>query len=199
LKLLLSHGADPNGAFKTETALHLAAQKGKLECVELLVTAGADVNALTRFREPPIHFARKGGYEEIARYFLANGYVVPRTPPISGKLVAADKARGEQLFVKECSRCHDAGPQRRKFRGPPLWNIVGGRVAVVEGFKYSPVMKERGGDWTYEDLNEFLSDPSRVLPGTDMGSNGLQKEEDRADLISFLRTRSDAPIALPIE
>jgi cytochrome c len=72
-------------------------------------------------------------------------------------------------------------------------------VAAVEGFKYSPAMKARRGDWTYENLNDFLSDPSRVLPGTDMGSNGLQGEQDRADLISFLRTRSNAPIALPIE
>ena len=66
LKLLLAKGADPNGNYKTETALHLAAQKGQLECTIILVEAGADVNALTKFREPPIHFAKKGGHEDVA-------------------------------------------------------------------------------------------------------------------------------------
>jgi cytochrome c len=194
LKLLLTHGADPNGEFKTETALHLAAQRGYLDSVRLLIEAGADVNALTKFREPPIHFARKGGYEDIARYLIASGYVTPQPPHISAKLAAADNVRGEKLFVEECSRCHDAGPERRQFRGPPLWNIVGRRAASIAGFKYSPVMKARGGNWTYEDLNVFLSDPARVLPGTDMGSNGLQQEADRIDLISYLGTRSDNPL-----
>ena len=32
------------------------------------------------------------------------------------------------------------GPKMMKFRGPPLWNIVGRPVAAMDGFKYSPVM-----------------------------------------------------------
>ena len=66
-------------------------------------------------------------------------------------------------------------------------------------FHYSAAMKARGGRWTYEDLNSFISDPSRVLPGMDMGSNGLQEVADRADLIAFLRTRSDMPMPMPTE
>lgn len=199
LRLLIQHGANPNSEFKTETALHLAAQRGHLECAKLLVEAGADVNALTKFREPPIHFAKKKGHETLVRYFLSNGYVTPSPPAVSVMLVSADVGRGEQLFVRECSRCHDAGPEMRKFRGPPLWNIVGRAAAAIADFQYSPAMKARSGYWTYEDLNSFISDPSGVLPGMDMGSNGLQKATDRADLIAFLRTRSDMPRPLPTE
>jgi cytochrome c len=194
LKLLLAKGADPNGSYKTETALHLAAQKGQLECTIILVEAGADVNALTKFREPPIHFAKKGGHEEVAQYLLTHGYIVPNVPSVAAKLPTADINRGQRLFVKECSRCHDAGPEQRKFRGPPLWNVLGRPLAALEGFKYSTAIKQRGGVWDYDALNSFLFDPSRVLPGTDMGSNGLQSDLDRLDLIAFLRTRGDNPL-----
>ena len=54
LKLLLDAGADPNGAFNSDTALHMAAERGRLGSVKLLVGAGADVNALNRFREPAV-------------------------------------------------------------------------------------------------------------------------------------------------
>jgi cytochrome c len=67
------------------------------------------------------------------------------------------------------------------------------KIDLPFGFKYSSVIKALGGNWTCEDLNNFLSDPARVLPGTDMGTN----ESERADLIAYLRTPSDSPVALP--
>jgi cytochrome c len=197
LKLLLINGADPNSAFRTETALHLAAEKGCLECVKILVEAGADVNALNRYREPPIHFAVRKGNSAVADYLLKNGYVVPSPPAISKKLSVADPVRGEALFMKQCKICHDVTREMLRYRGPPLWDIVGKPKAAFEGFKYSPVIKALGGHWTYENLNNFLSDPARVLPGTDMGTNGYQDESERADLIAYLRTLSDSPAPLP--
>ena len=197
LKMLLINGADPNSEFRTETALHLAAEKGCLECVKILVEAGADVNALNRYREPPIHFAVRKGHSGVADYLLKNGYVVPIPPLISAKLAGADPVKGEALFMKQCKICHDTTRNMLRYRGPPLWEIVGKPKAAFEGFKYSPVIKALGGHWSYEDLNNFLSDPARVLPGTDMGTNGYQDESERADLIVYLRTLSDAPIPLP--
>ncbi len=197
LKLLLDAGADPNGAFNSDTALHMAAERGRLGSVKLLVGAGADVNALNKFREPAVHFAMRKGHEDVARYLFDHGYLFPAPPPIAAALRVADAARGKTLFVKECSRCHDANAEQRRFRGPPLWGIVDRSKAATEGFAYSAALRERGGTWSYEELNHYLSDPTRSLPGTDMGSNGLQDLEDRADLIAFLRSRSDSPSPLP--
>jgi cytochrome c len=197
LKLLLSNGANPNSAFKAETALHLAAEKGCLECVKILVEAGADVNALNRYREPPIHFAVKNGHSAVSDYLLENGYVVPIATPISARLPGADPLKGETLFMKQCKICHDATRSMLRYRGPPLWGIVGKPKAVFTDFKYSPALMALGGHWTYEALNSFLSDPARVLPGTDMGANGYQNEAERADLIAFLRILSDTPMPLP--
>jgi cytochrome c len=197
LKLLLGHGANPNVSYRTETPLHLASQQGCLACVELLVSAGADINALTKFREPPIHFAVKAGHRDLADFFVRMGYTSPKVPSISSKLKRGNVERGERLFSKECKRCHDASPAKHKFRGPTLWNIVARPVASIAGVNYSNAMRLRGGSWSYENLNEYLSDPTRVIPGSDMGSNGLQNENDRIDLISFLRTRAEMPQPLP--
>jgi cytochrome c len=197
MKLLLEKGADANAALNTDTALHMAAQRGHRDCVMLLVEAGADVNALNRFREPPIHLAKKEGAEDVVRYLLDHGYVFPKPPAITSRLAIANPDRGEAIFTRECRRCHDASDEQKSFRGPPLWNLLGRDIASVEGFPYSGVLKEQPGEWSYEKLNLFLSDPTRTLPGTDMGSNGVQDESQRADLIMFLRQRGNKPYPLP--
>lgn len=199
LKLLLSSGANPNTQFKTDTALHKAAESGCLDCVKTLVEAGADVNAINGLREPPIHFAKKNEHSAVAEYLLKNGYAPPVLPSISAKLTSADPIKGEALYLKQCRKCHDATQKMRNFGGPPLWGIVGRPRASVATFKYSKAIKEVGGNWTYEDLNAFISDPRRVLPGTEMGAEGYQNVADRAHLIAYLRSLSENPVALPTQ
>ena len=197
MELLLDKGANANAALNSDSALHMAAQRGHFDCVKLLVEAGADVNALNRFREPPIHLAKKEGAEDVVRYLLDHGYVFPNPPAITGQLAGANPENGEVVFVRECRRCHDPSAEHRSFRGPPLWNLLGRDIGSIEGFAYSPVLKELPGRWDYDKLNVFLSDPTRALPGTDMGSNGVQDESQRADLIMFLRQHSDVPYPMP--
>jgi cytochrome c len=120
--------------------------------------------------------------KESLEYLLAHGYIVPAAPNIFPNVKAANIEKGRTIFVRECSRCHDAGPKQRIFRGPPLWNIVGKPKALINDYKYP--MTARSRNRSYAELNIFLYDPSRVLPGTDMGSNGLQDGTDRADLNS---------------
>ena len=197
VKLLIKHGADVNLPIKFGTPLHAAAQRGCLACVKLLVEAGADVNALTPERKPAIHLAKKFGYSEVADYLVMHGYIHPVPPSISPKLNDADPVKGKKLFVGGCSGCHDATAKMRNARGPHLWNIVGRPKASIPTLKYSQPLMEAGGNWNYEELNRFISDPMRVLPGTDMEAHGYQKLEDRADLIAYLRTLSDSPEPLP--
>lgn len=120
--------------------------------------------------------------------------------PIAVLLASADITAGEAQW-KKCASCHDdtkGGPNKV---GPNLWEIVERPVAAHEGFSYSSAMKEfgQGGSvtWTYDNLNHFLLAPKRLVPGTAMGFAGLKKDTDRANLIAFLRTLADAPVALP--
>jgi cytochrome c len=58
-------------------------------------------------------------------------------------------------------------------------------------------MKAKGGDWSFDDLNKFISSPKGFVPGTAMGFAGIQKDGERADVIAYLRTLSDKPVPLP--
>ena len=74
-------------------------------------------------------------------------------------------------------------------------------MAEHEGFAYSAGMKEfsKGGTekWTYDNINHFITSPKKFVKGTAMGFAGLPKDEDRANVIAYLRTLSDNPKPLP--
>jgi cytochrome c len=197
ISLLLASGADPNVARETKTALHLAAKSGCLACVTALVDAGADVNALSQTREPPIHEAKLIGYREIVDYLAAHGAVSPKIAPISARLGTADPAKGQESFAKNCAHCHYVELEKGTKFGPNLWGVVGRQKASLQDYSYSETMKTWGASWSYEDLNAFLWGPKITAPGVRMEFPGLEDEAERADLIAYLRTQSDAPQPLP--
>ena len=43
----------------------------------------------------------------------------------------------------------------------------------MAGFNYSGGMKSKGGNWTVDDLNQFLANPQAFVPGTKMTFAGL--------------------------
>jgi cytochrome c len=99
-----------------------------------------------------------------------------------------DVANGEKVF-KKCGACHVVGPEAKNRVGPQLNGIVGGKIAAVEGFKYSPAMVEFGaGDkvWDAETLDAYLASPKGLVPKTRMAFAGLKKEDERADVIAYL-------------
>ncbi|TBW36446.1 cytochrome c family protein [Siculibacillus lacustris] len=119
--------------------------------------------------------------------------------PIEERLKTADAARGQKDFAK-CASCHTPEKGAGAKVGPNLWGVVAGPKAHMEGFKYSSGMAERGkaGEkWTFADLDKFLTDPKAFVPGTAMGFAGFKDGADRADVILYLRSLADAPVALP--
>ena len=58
-------------------------------------------------------------------------------------------------------------------------------------------MKGKGGNWTFDDLNKFLTNPKAFVPGTAMGFAGIPKDSERADVIAYLNSVSDKPEPLP--
>ena len=58
-------------------------------------------------------------------------------------------------------------------------------------------MKSTGGNWTFDELNKFLTNPRGYIPGTAMTFAGLPRDQQRADVINYLHTLSDKPVALP--
>ncbi len=58
-------------------------------------------------------------------------------------------------------------------------------------------MKDKGGNWGYEDLYEFLAAPKTYVPGTKMTFAGFKKAADRANMVMYLRSLADSPAPLP--
>jgi cytochrome c len=120
----------------------------------------------------------------------------PPSEPIEKLLQTASAEKGEAA-AKKCGACHTfekGGPNRV---GPNLYGIVGDQRGEGRGFNFSAAMKAKGGTWTYDDLNQFITNPKGFIPGTAMGFAGIQKDSERADVIAYLRTLSDSPVPLP--
>lgn len=116
--------------------------------------------------------------------------------PIEKLLQTASVDKGAAA-AKKCAACHTfekGGPNRV---GPNLYNIVNRPRASEPGFNYSAAMKAKGGTWTYQDLNQFITNPKGFISGTAMGFAGIQKDSERADVIDYLHTLSDSPAPLP--
>ena len=110
-------------------------------------------------------------------------------------LASADASAGERTF-RRCVSCHNAEPGAGNLQGPNLWNIVGRQGGTYPDFSYSAAMSEHG-PWTYEELDHFIANPRSWLPGTAMAFAGIRNDEDRADLLAYLQTLSDNPVAFP--
>ncbi|MBD8905542.1 c-type cytochrome [Methylorubrum zatmanii] len=121
----------------------------------------------------------------------------PKVEPIAVRLAGADADKGKG-GTKACQACHSfekGGPNKV---GPDLWDIVERQKAHHEGFDYSAGLKEKGGAWTYEDLDHFLENPKGYVKGTKMAFAGISSPTERANVIAYLRTLSDSPKPLPV-
>ena len=100
-------------------------------------------------------------------------------------LAEGDAAKGEKIY-KKCKSCHSLEAGKKKV-GPSLAGLFGRTAGTVEGFKYSAAMKDSGIVWDEETLNTFLEKPKAMVPKTRMAFPGLKKEQDRMDLIAYLK------------
>ena len=111
-------------------------------------------------------------------------------------LPAADVAAGKTVSVK-CEQCHDLSKGGPNKIGPNLYGVVDRPRASHPGFDYSGAMKSKSDPWTYDELFKYLKSPQSYVPGTKMTFAGLPREQDRINLIAYLRSNADSPAAIP--
>lgn len=111
-------------------------------------------------------------------------------------LASADPDAGEKAFGK-CKACHSIEAGGANKVGPNLHNVVGADIGAHAGFAYSDALTGREGNWTYDDLDQFLENPKGWAPGTKMNFAGLSKPKDRAEVIAYLRANTESPPPLP--
>lgn len=100
----------------------------------------------------------------------------------------AQTVSGEDLFDRYCASCHEVTASNAQ--GPSLKGVVGRKVASVSGFAYSPALKaagKKGLRWDAGHLDRFLTEPSKLYPGTTMPQS-VSKPENRKAIIAYLKS-----------
>ncbi len=121
----------------------------------------------------------------------------PKGPAPIGPLLAKADADAGQKTARVCGTCHSFGKGEPAKIGPNLYGIIGSKHAHMAGFDYSDAMKAMPGNWDFAELNEFLYSPRAHVPGTKMTFAGIKDDQQRANVIAWLRTLSDSPVPLP--
>ncbi len=113
------------------------------------------------------------------------------------ELLQQASADDGKKVAKKCVSCHTFDPGQPAKVGPNLANTVGHDKGSKPGFAYSAALQGLPGNWTYEDLNTFLTKPSAFAPGTKMTFAGLPKAKDRAAVIAYLASLTENPPPKP--
>ncbi|MGY6629218.1 MAG: c-type cytochrome [Oceanicaulis sp.] len=124
----------------------------------------------------------------------------PSGPVDFGLLLAsADLSAGERV-ARRCVACHTFSDGGANGTGPNLWGVMGRAVAGVTGFNYSGAMNAYGSDgtqWLFENMYDYLENPRAYVPGTSMSFAGLRSQDDRINVIAYMREQDSSPLALP--
>ena len=113
-------------------------------------------------------------------------------PDLGTLLASADAAAGEKVFAK-CTACHTINQGGANGIGPNLYGTMGKAIAGHAGFAYSSALADKGGQWTWENMDEWLKSPRGFASGTKMSFAGLSSPEDRANVMEYLAANGGAP------
>jgi cytochrome c2 len=86
-----------------------------------------------------------------------------------------------------CTGCHTLFEGWPGGIGPNLFGVVGRPVGAIDDYEYSSAMKKLTGNWTREQLDEFLRDPQHFAPGTSMEIDGIEDANERREIIDRLQ------------
>ena len=107
---------------------------------------------------------------------------------------AGDAKNGKKIF-KKCAACHNVASGAKHKTGPKLWNIVGSKAGIQDGYRYSDWLKGSGIEWNDETLAAWIGTKKEKTTyfGEDVRKSrmifaGLRKKEQIADLIAYLKT-----------
>ncbi len=96
---------------------------------------------------------------------------------------APDPAHGEQLFGERCTACHALDSNKT---GPMLRGVVGRQAGSAVGYHYSSALKNTGLIWSADNLDRWLTDPKRFVPGARMPVRVLDAPS-RHDIVAYLQ------------
>ncbi|WP_273759877.1 cytochrome c family protein [Bartonella sp. ML70XJBT.G] len=118
---------------------------------------------------------------------------------LNDRLQRGNLENGRKIF-RQCAICHTSGRNEAGRVGPVLWDIVNRPLAASPSFAYSRALRANSNqNWGFANLDRYLQSPRKAFPGTTMSFRGIKNDQDRADLLLYLRSLSDHPVPLPMD
>jgi cytochrome c len=105
----------------------------------------------------------------------------------AGTAEAADIAKGQAAFVRQCAICHtiDTGGENRL--GPNLFGLIGKRAGTVAGFKYTNAFRNTANfEWSEGLLGPWIALPAVMVPGTAMATFPGVSDRDKDDIVAYV-------------
>lgn len=100
-----------------------------------------------------------------------------------------DLENGRRVFAR-CRSCHTITEGGPNMTGPNLYGLFGSTVGTHEKYRYSNALKDADFVWDAQKLDEWLLRPRDFLPGNKMSFVGIASEQDRKDVIAFLKVET---------
>ena len=99
---------------------------------------------------------------------------------------AAAPPDGATLFKRQCATCHSIDANEPVRQGPPLGGVIGRKAGSVEAFHYSAAFKAADWSWDEAHLDQWLTNPQAMLPGTIMAYRQANAATRRT-IIAYLK------------
>ncbi|XP_041272641.1 85/88 kDa calcium-independent phospholipase A2 isoform X4 [Onychostruthus taczanowskii] len=184
-RLLLEYGSEVNASSRTaDMALHIAVQRGRLDCAMALLTHGAHTNARGRDGNTPLHLAMKHDHLDMIKAIIVFGgdVEIPNDFGETPGLLAARSSKGanrkvllDLLQTVGTERCHPPP-------NPDSPSLAPSAASFLEG---QPSSRSNLNSLGYEDL---------LYISTTLGQ--LLKAPDVVDMPSEARRNQDRLLCL---
>jgi cytochrome c len=135
------------------------------------------------------------GLDDWVTKITLNDFIVPHPLAKRERRFHPDQPvdNGEKQFARKCSVCHSLTSSSKRRAGPTLYGVFGRKVGSVEDYPYSKELIGMDLIWDENTIDLLFKDgPDVVTPGSKMPVQRIKGEQDRADLISYLK-RATAP------
>ena len=113
---------------------------------------------------------------------LSASFCVAHAQIVKPNLAAIE--RGSKIYAAKCSACHSAHENNI---GPAHAGVLGRKAGKARDYEYSDALAKSKVVWDRVNLERWLTDPEKVIPGQRMGYR-LSLPAERADVVTYLAT-----------